>query len=109
MTAAAKIDFRPLNETERGHLADALIANYRRDLAILMDQKDTSFAGTTEEDLDEGEQVINAIRSVPVHYSPANPVGNRPAAVVTTAPLRPKNAIGMRACPTCGAAVGERC
>jgi len=60
------MDFRPLNETERRQLMTALRGNADRGLALLMDRKDTSFAGTTEEVPDE--EVINAIKSVPCHY-----------------------------------------
>ena len=60
------MDFRPLNETERRQLITALRGNADRGLALLMDRKDTSFVGTTDEVPDE--EVINAIKSVPCHY-----------------------------------------
>jgi hypothetical protein len=60
------MDFRPLNDRERRQLVTALRGNAERDLAILMDSRDTSFAGTTEEITDE--EVISAIKSVPCHY-----------------------------------------
>jgi hypothetical protein len=60
------MDFRPLNDTERQQLISALRGNAEGDLAILMDRRDTSFAGTTEEGIDE--EVIAAIKSVPCHY-----------------------------------------
>jgi len=60
------MDFRPLNETERRQLVTALRGNADRGIALLMDRKDTSFAGTAEEVPDE--EVINAIKSVPCHY-----------------------------------------
>jgi hypothetical protein len=60
------MDFRPLNETERRQLLTALRGNADRGLALLMDRKDTSFAGAVDEVPDE--EVINAIKSVPCHY-----------------------------------------
>lgn len=60
------MDFRPLNDTERQKLIDALRGNAQSNLAILMDQRDTSFAGYTDEVTDE--EVVTAIRSVPCHY-----------------------------------------
>jgi len=61
------MDFRPLTEIERRTLTTALFAaTTDRGLALLMDRKDTSFAGTAEEVPDE--EVINAIKSVPCHY-----------------------------------------
>lgn len=60
------MDFRPLNDTERRNLITALRGNAESNRTILMDQRDTSFAGTTEEVTDE--EVISAIKSVPCHY-----------------------------------------
>lgn len=60
------MDFRPLNDTERRQLATALRGNAESDRVMLMDRRDTSFAGTTDEVTDE--EVITAIRSVPCHY-----------------------------------------
>ena len=60
------MDFRPLNDKERQKLADALRGNAQSNLAILMNQRDTSFVGATEEVTDE--EVISAIKSVPCHY-----------------------------------------
>jgi len=60
------MDFRPLNDTERQKLIDALRGNAQSNLGILMNQRDTSFVGTTEEVTDE--EVISAIKSVPCHY-----------------------------------------
>jgi hypothetical protein len=60
------MDFRPLNDTERRQLINALRGNAESDRAILMDRRDTSFLGTSEEVPDE--EVINAIKSVPCHY-----------------------------------------
>ncbi len=60
------MDFRPLSEIERRQLVSALRGNADRGLAMLMDRKDTSYAGTSEEVPDE--EVINAIKSVPCHY-----------------------------------------
>lgn len=60
------MDFRPLNETERNELVNALRGNAQDGLAVLMDRQTTSFIGTAEDVPDE--EVINAIRSVPCHY-----------------------------------------
>ena len=60
------MDFRPLNDKERQKLVDALRGNAQNNLAILMDQRDTSFVGATDEVTDE--EVISAIKSVPCHY-----------------------------------------
>lgn len=60
------MDFRPLNDVERRQLIGALRGNADGDKAILMDRRDTSFRGTTDEVSDE--EVITAIRSVPCHY-----------------------------------------
>jgi len=60
------MDFRPLNDVERRQLITALRGNSESNRAILMDRRDTSFAGTTEEVTDD--EVITAIRSVPCHY-----------------------------------------
>jgi hypothetical protein len=60
------MDFRPLNDTERRNLISALRGNVDSNRALLMDPRDTSFAGTTEEVTDD--EVISAIKSVPCHY-----------------------------------------
>lgn len=60
------MDFRPLNDTERRQLIGALRGNAENNRAILMDQRNTTFSGTTEEVTDD--EVISAIRSVPCHY-----------------------------------------
>ncbi|MCS7022779.1 MAG: hypothetical protein NZU63_13250 [Gemmataceae bacterium] len=60
------MDFRPLAEAERRQLLAALRGNADRGLALLMDRRDTSFIGTTEE-LPE-EEVMTAVKSVPCHY-----------------------------------------
>jgi hypothetical protein len=60
------MDFRPLNDTERQKLIDALRGNAQSNLTILMNQRDTSFVGATDEVTDE--EVISAIKSVPCHY-----------------------------------------
>jgi hypothetical protein len=60
------MDFRPLNDTERRQLVNALRGNAENDRAILIDQRDTSFAGTSDEVTDD--EVISAIKSVPCHY-----------------------------------------
>jgi hypothetical protein len=60
------MDFRPLNDSERRQLICALRGNADDDRTILMDRRDTSFAGTTDEVTDD--EVISAIKSVPCHY-----------------------------------------
>jgi hypothetical protein len=60
------MDFRPLNDTERRNLITALRGNGEGNRAILMDQRDTTFAGTSDEVTDD--EVISAIKSVPCHY-----------------------------------------
>ena len=60
------MDFRPLNDTERRQLINALRGNAESDRVILMDRRDTGFAGTTDEVTDD--EVISAIKSVPCHY-----------------------------------------
>ena len=60
------MDFRPLNDTERNQLIQALRGNSEENKTILTDRRDTSFSGMTEEVTDE--EVIHAIRSVPCHY-----------------------------------------
>ena len=60
------MDFRAVNTEERQKLIDALRGNAQDSLAILMDRRDTSFVGASEEISDE--EVISAIQSVPCHY-----------------------------------------
>ncbi len=60
------MDFRPLTEVERKHLVGALRGNAEQGRVLLLDRRDTSFAGTAEEVPDE--EVISAIKSVPCHY-----------------------------------------
>ena len=60
------MDFRPLNEVERKHLVNALRGNAEQGRVLLLDRRDTSFAGSADEVPDE--EVISAIRSVPCHY-----------------------------------------
>ncbi|MCI0702390.1 MAG: hypothetical protein L0241_15010 [Planctomycetia bacterium] len=60
------MDFRPLAEAERRTLLTALRGHADRGVALLLDPKDTSFAGTAEEVPDE--QVVAAVKSVPCHY-----------------------------------------
>jgi hypothetical protein len=60
------MDFRPLADVERRQLLAALRGNAERDLTILMNRRDTSFAGTSDDITDE--EVITAIQSVPCHY-----------------------------------------
>jgi len=60
------MDFRPLSEVERKHLVTALRGNAEQGRVLLLDRRDTSFAGSADEVPDE--EVISAIRSVPCHY-----------------------------------------
>ena len=60
------MDFRPLAEAERRQLITALRGHSDRGVSLLIDPKDTGFAGTAEEVPDE--QVIAAVKSVPCHY-----------------------------------------
>ncbi|MCI0381167.1 MAG: hypothetical protein L0215_26580 [Gemmataceae bacterium] len=60
------MDFRPLNDTERRQLISALRGNAEDNRAILMDRRDTSFQGASDEVTDD--EVIEAIKSVPCHY-----------------------------------------
>ena len=60
------MDFRPLNELERKQLTAALRGNAEQGRVLLLDRRDTSFAGAAEEVPDE--EVITAIKSVPCHY-----------------------------------------
>jgi hypothetical protein len=60
------MDFRPLNELERKQLVNALRGNAEQGRALLLDRRDTSFAGSADDVPDE--EVISAIRSVPCHY-----------------------------------------
>jgi len=60
------MDFRPLNDTERRNLITALRGNAENNRTILMDRRNTAFAGTTDEVTDD--EVISAIKSVPCHY-----------------------------------------
>lgn len=61
------MDFRPLDDSERNRLIQALRGNAEDNLTILMDRKDTSFAGSTSSEVTDDE-VISAIKSVPCHY-----------------------------------------
>ena len=54
------MDFRPLNELERKQLVAALRGNAEQGRVVLLDRRDTSFAGTSEEVPDE--EVISAIK-----------------------------------------------
>jgi len=60
------MDFRSLTSNERQSLITALRGNADGGAALLMDHRDTSFVGTSQEVTDE--EVINAIKSVPCHY-----------------------------------------
>ena len=58
--------FTPLSDTERRQLIGALRGNAESNRAILLDRRDTSFVGSSDEVTDE--EVIFAIKSVPCHY-----------------------------------------
>jgi hypothetical protein len=60
------MDFRTVTTEERQKLINALRGNAEDNLAILMDRRDTSFVGSSEEISDD--EVISAIQSVPCHY-----------------------------------------
>ena len=60
------MDFRPLSDTERKQVIEALRGNADAGRAILMDRRDTSFAGTADDVPDD--KVILAVASVPCHY-----------------------------------------
>ena len=60
------MDFRPLTEVERQKLVGALRGNAEEGRVLLLDRRDTSFVGSSEEVPDD--EVISAIRSVPGHY-----------------------------------------
>lgn len=60
------MDFRPLNDTERRQLIAALRGNADSNQAILMDRRNTTFLGSTDEVTED--EVIHAIKSVPCHY-----------------------------------------
>lgn len=60
------MDFRPLDDTERQKLINALRGNAQNNQTILMDRRDTSFAGSSEEA--PVDDMISAIKSVPCHY-----------------------------------------
>lgn len=60
------MDFRPLAEKERKVLYDALRGNAEKNKAILMNPRDTGFAGMADDVTDE--EVVFAIKSVPCHY-----------------------------------------
>jgi hypothetical protein len=60
------MDFRTVTTEERQKLVNALRGNAEDNLAILMNRRDTSFVGSSEEVSDD--EVISAIQSVPCHY-----------------------------------------
>jgi hypothetical protein len=57
------MDFRTVTTEERQKLVNALRGNAEDNLAILMDRRDTSFVGSSEEVSDD--EVISAIQSPP--------------------------------------------
>ncbi len=60
------MDFRPLSELERRQLVTALRGNAEGSRVLLLDRKDTRFAGAADDVPDD--DVIHAIKSVPCHY-----------------------------------------
>lgn len=52
---------------ERKKLRTALVENAENNCSIIMNEKDTSFVGTADEEVVDA-QVISAIRSIPCHY-----------------------------------------
>jgi hypothetical protein len=60
------MDYRRMLDVERQQLRAALRANADNGRAILMDRRDTGFAGLADDVPDE--EVISAIQSVPTHY-----------------------------------------
>lgn len=58
--------FAPLRIEEREKLLNALRGNSQNGTALLMNRKDTSFIDSSEE-IDD-QEVVSAIKSVPVHY-----------------------------------------
>ncbi|MBU6294422.1 MAG: hypothetical protein KJS91_07020 [Planctomycetes bacterium] len=66
------MDFRPMDSEERRRLLEALRGNAAGASSIAMDPRTTTFTGSGSMDADapRGEnQVIDAIKSVPVHYA----------------------------------------
>ena len=61
-----QMDFRSLNEVERRQLVTALRGNAEGSRVLILDRRDTRFAGTTDEVPEE--EVIHAIKSIPCHY-----------------------------------------
>jgi hypothetical protein len=59
------MNFKPISVDERQKLLSALRGN-KDGLALLMNRKDTTFSGTSENISDE--EVITTIRAVPCHY-----------------------------------------
>jgi hypothetical protein len=60
------MDYRSLSELERRQLVTALRGNAEGNRVLLLDRRDTHFAGTAPDVPDE--EVIHAIKSVPCHY-----------------------------------------
>lgn len=61
------MEFKPLKPEELKTLNLALDRNANDGAALLMSTKDTSFAGMSDEAIEE-EKAISAIRSIPCHY-----------------------------------------
>jgi hypothetical protein len=60
------MDFRAITDSERRQLVTALRGNVESNQAIMIDRRDTSFIGSSNDVTDE--EVISAIKSVPCHY-----------------------------------------
>lgn len=58
--------FVPLSIQERNRLVSALRGNAEYGGVLLLDERDTSFAGTADELPDD--DTVRAIKSVPCHY-----------------------------------------
>ena len=61
------MDFRPMNVEEQKRLQRALERNAAEDTPVYMDPRTTKFVDDPQLEMDA--QTINAIRSVPTHYS----------------------------------------
>lgn len=60
------MDFRPLEARERNDLIEALRGNAMGNRVLLLDARDTSFAGVADEI--PADDTIHAVKSIPVHY-----------------------------------------
>lgn len=62
----ATLEFKPLSKMERNRLIAALRSN-GEEKAILLTDRNTSFAGAVDALPDDAE-IVSAIKSVPCHY-----------------------------------------